>query len=197
MSSPTLPLHRSTPDLPELPLGRAGMWWFLSSEVMVFGALLGTFCLMRFANGGWHAEMSHVNTTLAAINTVLLVTSSWTIVEAYAATLKRQRVRAQRFLFVTVALGIGFLCNKGLEYSGEFAHGIYPSSGLFWSFYFLLTGLHGLHVLGGIIVNLCIAIGASNEESWARIEQRVEFAGLYWHFVDVVWIFLFPLIYLS
>ena len=189
--------HDEIAPLPEIPLGRAGMWWFLSSEVMVFGAILGTFCLMRYANGGWHEEMSHVNTRLAALNTFFLLTSSYTVVEAYAATLAKDRKKAQRYLFITVAFGIGFMVNKTLEYRGEFEHGIYPSSGIFWSFYFLATGLHGLHVLGGIIANLMVAIGASRESTWAKIEQRVEYVGLYWHFVDLVWIFLFPLIYLT
>ena len=196
----TATAHAATDEiasLPEIPLGRAGMWWFLSSEVMVFGAILGVFCLMRFANGGWHAEMSHVNTRLAAVNTFLLLTSSYTVVEAYAATLAKNRKRAQLFLFVTVAFGVAFLVNKGIEYSGEFGHGIYPSSGLFWSFYFLATGLHGLHVFGGVIANLLVALAANNASTWAKVEQRVEYVGLYWHFVDLVWIFLFPLIYLS
>ncbi|MFN8544200.1 MAG: cytochrome c oxidase subunit 3 [Candidatus Binatia bacterium] len=183
--------------LADLPFGRAGMWWFLASEIMVFGGLLGSFILSRFASGGWEQEMSHVNTRLAAINTLILVTSSFTIVEAHAAVSAGNRKRAQRFLFVTVAFGLLFLCNKGYEYSGEIRHGILPSSGLFWSYYYLMTGLHGLHVLGGVIVNLCLAIAAGSPTTWAKVQHRVEYAGLYWHFVDVVWIFLFPLVYLT
>lgn len=189
--------HGDAPmELAKLPLGRAGIWWFLASEIMVFGGLIGCFLLSRFASGGWREEMSHVNTRLAAVNTFILVTSSYTVVEAHASAFS-DRKRAQRFLFITVMFGIWFLCNKAYEYSGEIHHGITPASGQFWSYYYLMTGLHGLHVAGGVIFNLCLALAAFRESTWQKVRHRVEFSGLYWHFVDVVWIFLFPLIYLT
>jgi heme/copper-type cytochrome/quinol oxidase subunit 3 len=179
-----------------LPLGRVGVWWFLASEIMVFGGLIGSYILCRLAAGGWAAERAHVNTTLAVINTVVLVTSSLSIVEAHAAVEARQTSRVRLFLLITVLLGCTFLGIKAFEYSGEIAHGLMPSSGTFWSFYYTMTGLHGLHVLIGIIINLSLAV-ATARPAWGRIEHRVEYAGLYWHFVDVVWIFLFPLLYLA
>ncbi|MFQ5668020.1 MAG: heme-copper oxidase subunit III [Candidatus Binatia bacterium] len=183
-------------DFTRLPLGRVGMWWFLASEIMVFGGLIGSYILSRIAAGGWAVERAHVNTSLAAINTLVLLTSSLTIVEAHAAVEAEQPGRTRTFLLLTVLLGCTFLGIKGYEYTGELAHGLTPASGLFWSFYYAMTGLHGLHVLAGIVANvlLCMMVGS---RTWPRIQQRVEYAGLYWHFVDVVWIFLFPLLYLS
>ena len=173
------------------------MWWFLGSEIMTFGGLLACFVLYRFAAGGWHAESAHVSTRIAAFNTLVLVSSSLTIVQAHAATEAGDRLRAARYLLATVLLGLGFLMVKGYEYSGELAHHLTPSTGLFWSFYYGLTGLHALHVLAGIVANFALYISAVRGRAWARVQHRVEYAGLYWHFVDIVWIFLFPLIYLS
>jgi heme/copper-type cytochrome/quinol oxidase subunit 3 len=100
-------------------------------------------------------------------------------------------------LLVTVLLGCLFLTVKGLEYSTEIREGFVASSGMFWSFYFELTGLHGLHVLVGIVINLMMLIAVIRKMPWEFLERRIEYAGLYWHFVDVIWIFLFPLLYLT
>jgi heme/copper-type cytochrome/quinol oxidase subunit 3 len=182
--------------LAQLPFGRAGMWWFLSSEILVFGGLLGSYLLQRMAHGGWTEEMTHLNARIAAINTFVLVTSSLTIVQAHAAADANQKERCRMFLWLTVLFGCVFLCNKGYEYTTEFQHGYYPWTSTFWSFYFLMTGLHGIHVAGGVIWNICMAV-ATYLPFWPQVQHRVEYAGLYWHFVDVVWIFLFPLLYLS
>lgn len=180
-----------------LPRGKLGLWWFLASEVMVFGGLIGCYVLARFAAGGWEEEAAHVNTRIGAINTLFLVSSSFTIVEAMAAAQSGRRQRAAGFLLATVLLGVTFLGVKAYEYSTEIAHGFLPWSGPFWSFYYTMTGLHGLHVIGGIAVNLGLCLSAAFGRHWDDIAHRVEYAGLYWHFVDVVWIFLFPLLYLS
>ena len=188
--------HVSTRDFTKQPLGKIGMWWFLASEIMVFGGLMGSYILSRIANGGWVAERAHVNTRLAVINTLVLLTSSLTVVEAHAAAENEQRRRTRNFLLLTVLLGCVFLGIKAFEYTHEIEQGFTPWSGLFWSFYYTMTGLHGLHVVAGIIINLSLAV-AVNGRGWQTIRHRVEYAGLYWHFVDVVWIFLFPLLYLA
>jgi heme/copper-type cytochrome/quinol oxidase subunit 3 len=180
-----------------IPPGKLAIWWFLASEIMTFGGLLMAFILCRFAAGGWEAEAEHVNTRIAAINTLVLVTSSLTIVKAHAAAEAGDRKRAGTFLLYTVLLGCLFLGIKSYEYSVEFEHGFFPSSGTFWSFYYGLTGLHALHVIAGIIANFCLFVAAQRPVVWEQVKQRVEYAGLYWHFVDIVWIFLFPLVYLS
>lgn len=180
------------------PIGKMGIWWFLASEIMVFGGLIGSYILFRMASAGAWAEMgNHVNTLIGAINTMVLLTSSLTMVLAHAAVEDENRQRAKLYLGLTVLGGLMFLGFKAVEYAGEISHGFTPLAGTFWSFYYAMTGLHGLHVLVGIIANLALFIMAARGTLWPNTQQRVEYAGLYWHFVDVVWIFLFPLLYLS
>ena len=180
-----------------VPSGKLAIWWFLASEIMTFGGLLACFVLYRFAAGGWEDQAAHVSTSIAAFNTVLLLTSSYTIVQAHAAVEEANRERAARFLLYTVLLGLSFLGVKAFEYWREIRHGFVPTAGMFWSFYYALTGLHALHVLAGIVTNFALFVAARRPKIWPQVQQRVEYAGLYWHFVDVVWIFLFPLVYLS
>jgi hypothetical protein len=112
-----------------------------------------------------------------------------TVVMAHAAAQENDFRRAANYLGLTILFGFGFLGVKGVEYTTEIVHGFTPASGIFWSFYFGMTGLHGLHVLAGIIVNVVLWIGALRAPG-AKGHQR-QLAGLYWHF-DIVWIFLFP-----
>ncbi|HWP23783.1 MAG TPA: cytochrome c oxidase subunit 3 [Candidatus Binatia bacterium] len=178
------------------PHGKAGTWWFLASEIPTFGGLLVSYIVMRLGSSGWSEASSHLNFTIALINTLILLTSSMTIVMAHAAVQERDDKRAGLFLGLTVLLGAAFLGMKGFEYWTEIDRGFFPSSGLFWSFYYGLTGLHALHVLFGVAVNSILWIQAS-KGALAPNGHRVELAGLYWHFVDIVWIFLFPLLYLA
>jgi heme/copper-type cytochrome/quinol oxidase subunit 3 len=180
-----------------IPSGKLAIWWFLASEIMTFGGLLAAFVLCRFAGGGWEDQAEHVNARIAALNTLILLTSSLTMVQAHRAVEHRNRTGAATFLLVTVLLGVAFLGVKAFEYSREIEHGFLPSTAPFWSFYYGLTGLHALHVLAGVIANAALWTVAVRGRGWAGVEQRVEYAGIYWHFVDVVWIFLFPLVYLT
>ena len=192
-TAPVASLGQST----RIPSGKLAIWWFLASEIMTFGGLLSCFVLYRLAAGGWEDQAAHVSTRIAAFNTLLLLSSSLTIVQAHSAVEAGDRRGAATYLLVTVALGLGFLGVKGFEYTEEIAHGFTPTAGPFWAFYYGLTGLHALHVLGGVIVNATLWLCAARDRGWAQVRHRVEYAGLYWHFVDVVWIFLFPLVYLS
>ncbi len=187
----------AAPSSARIPSGKLAMWWFLASEIMTFGGLLASFVLCRFAAGGWEEQAAHVNTRLAAFNTLLLVSSSLTLVQAHAAVKADARNRVAPYMLCTILLGLAFLGVKAYEYSGEIAHGFTPSAGPFWSFYYGLTGLHALHVFAGVIANTTLYVLVIRGRLWPRVQQRIEYAGLYWHFVDVVWIFLFPLVYLS
>jgi heme/copper-type cytochrome/quinol oxidase subunit 3 len=178
------------------PYGKVGTWWFLASEIPTFGAVLVAYIVLRLGSTGWAEASHHLNFNIALINTFILLTSSMTIVMAYGAAQERNFTSAAKFLGATVLLGLAFLGMKAFEYTIEIRHGFLPSSGIFWSFYYGMTGLHGLHVLAGIIVNSVLCIQAVRG-TLARHAHRVELAGLYWHFVDIVWIFLFPLLYLS
>jgi heme/copper-type cytochrome/quinol oxidase subunit 3 len=178
--------------------GKMGIWWFLASEIMVFGGFIATYVLYRLASGGaWTALAKHVSTPIGTFNTVVLLTSSWTIVKAFEAIDTENRKAVRNLLALTVLLGLTFLGVKAFEYSHEIAQGFTPLSGIFWSFYYAMTGLHGLHVLAGIVFNFALLVMAIKGTLWPGTQQRVEYAGIYWHFVDIVWIFLFPLLYLS
>lgn len=196
VTSTTMDNHLETRISPDR--GKMGVWWFLASEVMTFGGFIAVYVLYRLAsNGSWTEMAKHVSTPIGAINTLVLLTSSLTMVKAGAAVEDEDRKGARNFLGFTVLLGVLFLGIKAFEYSREIIHGYTPLSHTFWSFYYALTGLHALHVLGGIIVNLTLFIMAVRGSLWPKTQQRVEYAGLYWHFVDIVWIFIFPLLYLS
>lgn len=196
--SSTAGIHHDTPIDIGIPIGKMGIWWFLASEIMVFGGLLGSYVLYRMASAGAWAEFGHhLSQPIAITNTVVLLTSSLTMVLAHAAVEDGSQGRARNYLGLTVLLGLVFLCIKGFEYSIKIEHGFTPVTGVFWSFYYTMTGLHGLHVLAGIVANFCLFVAAARGKLFGGLEQRVEYAGLYWHFVDVVWIFLFPLLYLA
>jgi len=176
--------------------GKLGIWLFLASEVMLFGALFSTYILLRVGAVEWpHGELS---VTLGAINTVILICSSVTMVVAWAKLKMNDFAKGRLYVLVTVALAAVFLVNKYFEYAEHFSKGEVPSHSTFFAIYYTLTGLHGLHIIGGILVMLYLAgpgagLWKRNPEQFAN---RVEYTGLYWHFVDLVWIFPFPVLYL-
>lgn len=178
------------------PHGKSGTWWFLASEIPVFGGLIATYIVMRLGSSGWSEASSQLNFTVALINTLILLTSSMTIVMAHAAAVEKNFTGVASFLGLTILLGLAFLGMKAFEYSTEIGHGFLPSSGIFWSFYYGMTGLHALHVLAGIIVNIVLWIQAMKGTLMGK-HHRIELAGLYWHLVDIIWIFIFPLLYLA
>lgn len=168
------------------------MWWFLSSEVAVFGGLIVTYLLNRLRHPEWGVEASHTAPAIGATNTMVLLTSSLAMVLAHKAASQGDGKRAVRWMGLTLLLGLLFLGFKAIEYSREIHHGFVPQRSLFWSFYYLMTGLHGLHVIAGLVAIASVASAVHHGKHFYRVES----VGLYWHFVDVVWIFLFPLLYL-
>ncbi len=177
---------------------KLGIWLFLASEVMLFGALFSSYVLLRVGAPTWPHGYEYLNIPLATVNTVVLITSSVTMVMAWASLMMKNFTRFRVYLGSTVLLALVFLVIKGFEYAAKFEHHHLPSENTFLAIYFTLTGLHGLHVIGGIIVN-CYLWGPGSK-MWktdpVRFTNRIEVAGLYWHFVDLVWIFLFPVLYL-
>lgn len=176
-----------------MPNGRLGMWWFLASEICVFGGMICIYVLFRLSHPAFAEAASHTLLAAGALNTFILLTSSLTVVLAHAAAEERDRARVLRFEALTILLGLGFLCVKGFEYTHEIGEGFTPKAGLFWGFYFVMTGLHGLHVIAGMIAHAWACYGVASSQRFSRIAP----VGLYWHFVDVVWIFLFPLLYIA
>jgi len=179
---------------------KLGVWLFLASEVMLFGALFSSYVLLRTgaAPGTWHHGREFLSVPLATLNTLILIASSVTMVMSWA-SLKLNNFKQYRvYMGLTILAGLGFMVVKAFEYGHKFEIGLFPKSNTFLAIYFTLTGLHGLHVLGGMIVNGYF--WGPGAKLWRtqpeRFTNRIEVAGLYWHFVDLVWIFLFPTLYL-
>lgn len=177
---------------------KLGIWMFLASEVMLFGALFSTYVLLRVNAPTWPHGYEILNIPLATFNTVVLISSSVTMVMAWASLMMKNFGKYKVYMGSTILLAFVFLVVKYFEYSAKFEHHLYPSTNTFLAIYFTITALHGLHIVGGIIVNTYLW-GPGNK-MWKtdpqRFTNRVEVAGLYWHFVDLVWIFLFPVLYL-
>jgi cytochrome c oxidase subunit III len=179
---------------------KLGIWLFLASEVMLFGSLFSSYVLLRTGAETWPVQSSILNVPLATLNTVILITSSVTMVLSWAALKMNDFAKYKLYMGLTFLAGVGFLIVKGFEYGAKFAHvpPLLPSTDNFIGIYFVLTGLHGVHVVGGMIVNGYL--WGPGAKLWRtepeKFTNRVEIAGLYWHFVDLVWIFLFPVLYL-
>ncbi len=177
---------------------KLGVWLFLASEVMLFGGLFSAYVLLRTGVSDWPHGYELLNVPLATLNTVILITSSVTMVMAWASLELKNISKFRLYMALTILLALGFLVVKTFEYMHKFNHHHYPSTNNFYGIYFVITGLHGLHVLGGIIVNTYLLLPGSKlwKTEPEQFTGRVEAAGLYWHFVDLVWIFLFPALYL-
>jgi len=182
----------------ELSYAKLGTWLFLASEVMLFGSLFSAYILLRVGSSSWPHGWELLNVNLAALNTVFLITSSVTMVLAFAKIQNGNIKMFRIFLSLTIALGFAFLAVKYFEYGTKFHHGIFPKTSVFYATYFTMTGLHVLHVIGGLIINIYflfpgLKLYHTNPDKFVG---RIECSGLYWHFVDLVWIFLFPVLYL-
>jgi cytochrome c oxidase subunit 3 len=193
----------------EFEASKQGMWLFLVTEVLMFGGLFVAYGIFR----GLYPEMfheahKHLQVAMGATNTVFLITSSLTMVLAVGATQRGQRNRALAFLAITFLFGCGFLVVKYFEYSAKFHHGLLPGkyfvneeltnpkTPLFFSLYFVMTGLHAFHVIVGMCLMVWLIKRTKNNEFSPEFYTPVELVGFYWHFVDLVWIYLFPLLYL-
>ncbi len=186
--------------------GKLGTWLFLASEVMLFGALFSSYVLLRVGApesgpAAWPSRAdTHLDWRVGGFNTLVLIASSVTMVMAWANLKMNQFSKGRMYLAATLGLAVLFLVVKLLfEYIPKFHHGFVPATSNFFALYFTMTGLHGLHVLGGVIV-IGYFIGPGSA-LWAKDPEyytnRIECTGLYWHFVDLVWIFLFPVLYLQ
>ena len=187
---------------------KLGMWLFLVTEIVLFGGLFIAYSYMRHQYpAAFHHAGTELNATLGIINTVVLLTSSLTMVLSLAALQLADLVKAKAFLIATILLGGVFLVIKTFEWSAKFHHGLYPGAPhlatlplgeqIFFGLYFTMTGLHGLHVVIGMSVlswmYTHLAKGKINPDRYVVLEN----GGLYWHLVDVIWIFLLPLFYLA
>ena len=190
-------------ERPETGLNNSklGIWVFLASEVMLFGGLFSAYVFLRMAApaGEFAYWGSKLSIPMATANTLVLISSSVTVIMSWASLKMKDFEKYKMYMGLTLLCALIFLVIKYFEYTGKFHHGIYPSSSTFMAIYFTLTGLHGLHIIGGMIVMGYFWLPAGNK-MWHsepdHFTNRIEVAGLYWHFVDLVWIFLFPVLYL-
>ena len=181
------------PSISQVPNGRAAMWWVIASEIVIFGGLIVIYLLYRIRFPEWEEIAKNTSTPMGALNTFVLLTSSFTVVLAHQAAIQKKGDKAWKYLLATIGLGFVFLIVKSFEYYTEIKHGFTITSHLYWSFYYLMTGLHALHIIVGMVALFVVGLSVKRGKNY----HRVEMAGLYWHFVDVVWIFLFPLLYMA
>ncbi|MEW6467684.1 MAG: cytochrome c oxidase subunit 3 [Bacteroidota bacterium] len=188
-----------------IPQGRLGIWILIAGELVIFGGLIAAYLMNRLRYPDqWSEQAAHTSTFFGAFNTVVLLFSSYSIVRAHAAATRAQVNKVLVWMSITIGCGLLFLVNKTIEYSGEISHGFTMTSprlqeagnqigSLFWSFYYTMTGLHGTHVLAGMVAMLIVMAGVRKGKNL----HRVELVGMYWHMVDLIWIFLFPLLYIA
>ena len=186
---------------------KLGMWLFLFTEILLFGGLFLIYAVYRSLYAQeFHNTAQGLNTTLGAVNTIILLTSSLTMALSIIALRQGKKNSSIAFQTATILFGLAFLVNKYFEWSGHMHEGIYPNSPdllsrshgeiLFYGLYYVMTGLHGIHVVIGMIVIAVVLFftvkGSVSSEHFNKLEN----AGLYWHLVDIIWIYLFPLFYL-
>jgi heme/copper-type cytochrome/quinol oxidase subunit 3 len=176
-----------------LPTGRLAVWWVIASEVVIFGGLLASYIMHRLAHDAWAEQAAHTNMWIGAFNTWVLLTSSLFAVLAHKAAEAGDGPKAAKLIGYTMLGGITFVIVKAFEWTSEITHGFTITSSTFWSFYYTAAGLHALHVIAGVVI-----MGIVANDARRNLElHRVELIGIYWHFVDIVWIFLFPLLYIA
>ena len=186
---------------------KMGMWFFLFTEILFFGGMFLLYSIYRYKYAqDFHSGAAEENIVLGTINTVILLTSSFTIALSIAVVKKGKNIQSSLLQGATILMGVAFLVIKYFEWTAKIDIGIYPDSPvllklakgeiLFFGLYYVMTGLHGLHVLIGVVVISFMVYFTRretiNRENYARLENT----GLYWHFVDIVWIYLYPLFYL-
>lgn len=186
---------------------RMGMWLFLFTELLLFGGMFILYSVYRFTHPQeFHLAAKELNTVIGTFNTAILLTSSLTMALSIAAIQRKQKTLSVIFQLITILLALGFMVNKYFEWGAKFHHGIYPGSDtllskpsgeiLFFGLYYVMTGLHGLHVVIGVVIIAFMTVFTMKDVITHDNYVKLEAAGLYWHLVDIIWIFLFPLFYL-
>lgn len=186
---------------------KIGMWLFIFTELLLFGGLFIAYSIYRFRNpDAFHLAAEELDVSVGLINTIVLLVSSATIAMAHSAVQQGKIGHSKIFTTVTIILAIVFLINKYFEWGAKFEHHLYPGSEylmelsrgeiLFFGLYFAMTGLHALHIVIGLVLMFVVLARLQNNKLNQGNHQLVENSGLYWHLVDIIWIFLFPLFYL-
>jgi cytochrome c oxidase subunit 3 len=186
---------------------KTGMWLFLFTEMLLFGGLFIVYSVYRYRNPvAFHLAAHDLSVFIGTINTIILLISSSTIAMSITAIQKHNKRLTLLFLGITIILGLAFLVNKYFEWGEHIKEHIYPGSSilalrghgdvLFYGLYFFMTGLHALHIIVGLVFILVVAVSIKKDKINSNDYVLLENSGLYWHLVDLIWIFLFPLFYL-
>jgi cytochrome c oxidase subunit III len=186
---------------------KTGMWLFLFTEMLLFGGLFIVYSVYRYRNAqAFHFAARDLSVFIGTVNTIILLTSSCTIAMSITAIQKHNKKLTLLLLGITIILGLAFLVNKYFEWGDHIKENIYPSSSilalrgpgdvLFYGLYFFMTGLHALHIIVGLVFISVIGVSISRDKINSDNYVLLENSGLYWHLVDLIWIFLFPLFYL-
>jgi len=181
---------------PPVERGKFAIWLFLATEVMFFTGLIGAYIVLRSASNSWPDPAERLAVNLTAFNTFVLITSSWMMVKALFAAEKGDKGGLLMWLGFTILGGAAFVGIQMYEYVELFNEGALPSTDAFWGTFYLTTGFHGFHVLVGVIWLICVWVAAFRGKYSPQNFLGLELAGLYWHFVDLVWVLLFTIIYL-
>jgi len=186
---------------------KMGMWLFLFTEVLLFGGMFLAYAVYRFQYPEqFKLAALELDTTMGTLNTIILLTYSLTMALSILALQKRNKFFSIINLLLTIFFAFGFMINKYFEWSAKFSHGIYPGSEellnkqngeiVFFGLYYIMTGLHGLHIIIGIVILTFMLVFLIRDSITHDNYVKLENSGLYWHLVDLIWIFLFPLFYL-
>ena len=206
---PTLQHHFTTKEQ-QFDASKIGMWLFLATEILLFGGLFVGYGLMQGKYPeAWVAAHHHLQRSLGAVNTIVLLVSSFTMVMAVWSAQHSKQKALVIFLILTLLCAGAFLGVKYFEYSHKYHDGLLPGKffdakqhpspphqNIFFSFYFMMTGLHGLHIVGGMVAITWVLVKAMKGRFNSGYYTPVDLVGLYWHLVDLIWIYLFPLLYL-
>jgi cytochrome c oxidase subunit 3 len=186
---------------------KLGMWLFLFTEILLFGGMFLVYAVYReMHTADFHEAAKEMSLVLGAVNTIILLTSSLTMALSISELKQDHRIRSIAYQAITMLLGLAFLVDKFYEWNGHIQHGLFPNAPellamgygkiLYFGLYFVMTGIHGLHVLIGMgVIGVVMAMTARGTVSGSDY-IKLENAGLFWHLVDVIWIYLFPLFYL-
>jgi cytochrome c oxidase subunit III len=181
---------------PPVHRGKFAIWLFLATEVMFFTGLIGAYLVLRIGAATWPDPADRLAVNITALNTFFLIVSSATMVKAVEMAMKGDRGGLLKWLGLTILIGATFVGIQVYEYRELIHHGNTPDVDIFWSTFYAMTGFHGLHVTVGVLWNAIVWIAAARGKIPGRKYMTVELAGLYWHFVDLVWVLLFTIVYL-
>lgn len=181
----------------EYSSSKLGMWLFLGTEILLFGGLFAAYAIFRAKYPEMFMEQHlELNKKLGAINTCILIFSSLTMAMGVSAIQRGKQKVTAILILITILCGLAFGVVKYFEYSAKFHHHIYPDTSIFFSLYFMMTGLHMLHVFVGLLILATLLVLTMKGKFNAKYSTPIEVGGLYWHLVDLIWIYLFPLLYL-